>query len=152
MQDRTLRRLADLGTLAIVAAILVGTLSPPGSPTYTTFGLNPKLGHFGLFAALGVTSALRFAVSARARRYPRSTLGMAFFGFWILGAGTEFLQGFVGRDPAFSDWLIDMCSAVGGFLGGSLALRLLLGRAAPRAAASVAPAPPARRRSRRRSR
>jgi VanZ family protein len=154
MRPRSLRRVADILTLAVVGAILVGTLSPPGSPTDTTFGLNPNLGHLALFGALGVSSALRFAVSGRARRFPRSTLGMVFFGFWLLAAGTEFLQGFVGRDPSFSDWVIDMVSAIAGFLGGSAALRLVFDRGAVLPAPVPAPprVRPSRRRARRRAR
>ncbi len=144
MPPRRLRRVADALSLVIVAAILVGTLSPPGSPTATTFGLNPDYGHLGLFCALGVASALRYVVSPRARRYPRSTLAMVFFGFWILAGGTEFLQGFVGRDPSFSDWLIDMGGAALGFIGGSFALRMLLPRriGPRRPVASPPPDPP----------
>lgn len=112
--------------LLAAAAILVLTLSPPDSLFAGGFDIDPGVGHFSLFAALGVASALRFAVSERARRFPRSSLGAAFFGFWLFAAATELLQGPVGRDPNLTDWLLDMAGAVVGFLVGSLLLRTLI--------------------------
>ncbi|MDA1001921.1 MAG: VanZ family protein [Chloroflexi bacterium] len=126
MTPRRLRRLADAAMVLAAAAILALTLSPPDTLLASGFNIDAGVGHFALFAALGVASALRFAVSARARRFPRSSLGAAFFGFWLFAAATELLQGPVGRDPNMTHWLLDMAGAVVGFLLGSLVLRTLI--------------------------
>jgi len=129
MQVRTVRRAANLLTLVSVAAILLGTLGPRDLLEPATLNLDHRFGHAALFASLGAASALRYAVSLRARRFSRSSLGVAFFGFWLLAAATELLQGPVGRHPDFTDWLADMGGAVAGFLGGSALFRLALSRA-----------------------
>ena len=126
MTPRRLRRLADVGLLLTAAAIVVLTLSPPDTILADGWGVNSSVGHFALFATLGATSALRFAVSERARRFPRSSLGAAFFGFWLFAAATELLQGPIGRDPDLRDWMLDMAGAVVGFLLGSFVLRTLI--------------------------
>jgi VanZ family protein len=129
MSASRLRRLSLFATLLVVIAILVATLSPEGSPTATTFGLDHVLGHFLLFMALGAAAAPLFATSKTARRSPRRALVMTLLAFWVFAALTELAQGPVpGREPSLLDWFADMAGAIVGFLGGSAALRWLLDR------------------------
>ena len=111
-----------------MVGILVATLTPlDGAGTGCPLGLPCLAWHFGLFAALGVPIAARFATSEAARRSPRRTLGMVVLAFWLFAAGGEIAQGWVeGRDPQLFDWVADMAGALTGLLVGSTALRWLL--------------------------
>ena len=127
-----------------MVGILVATLTPlDGDGTGCPLGLPCLAWHFGLFAALGVPIAARFATSEAARRSPRRALAyghsagefvllhawrkMVVLAFWLFAAGGEIAQGWVeGRDPQLFDWVADMAGALTGLLVGSTALRWLL--------------------------
>ena len=50
---------------------------------------------------------------------------MVLLGLWILAAGDELLQPYVGREASFIDWAADMIGGVGGLVAGSAVLRRL---------------------------
>lgn len=110
------------------ASILLATLTPiTGAEHGCPFGLPCLAWHFGLFAALGVAIAARYATSEAARRSPRRVLGMVVLVIWLFAAASEMAQGWVdGRDPQLVDWVANMAGAIVGLLLGSAALRWLL--------------------------
>jgi VanZ family protein len=85
------------------------------------------VGHFGIFALLGVALAGVFATSQMARRSPRRSLIMLLLVLWIFAAITEIGQSYIDREASLADWGADMAGAVVGLLGGGVLLRLLLG-------------------------
>lgn len=143
MTRESLRFWSNVALTALVAAILIATLSPYGSAGAGgelfrrldrwewSFGLAPVLVHFTLFGAFGVALAARFASSDYARESPRRALLMVLLMLWVFAASTEFAQGWSEtREARLGDWLADMTGGLLGFFGGSLILRQIL-RPAP---------------------
>ncbi len=85
------------------------------------------MGHFGVFALLGVALAGLFATSNFARQSPRRALVMLLLVLWIFAAVTEIGQSYIDREASLTDWAADMAGGVFGLLVGSVLLRLLLG-------------------------
>ena len=129
----TLRSLSWLGVLAIAGYILFATLGPGSGGAgqlalgRCAFGIPCVVGHFGIFALLGVALAGLFATSRSARQSPRRALAMLLLAIWIFAALTEMAQRYIDREPSLADWSADMAGAVTGLLVGGVLLRLLLG-------------------------
>lgn len=141
-----LRRLAVLGVASTVVTILVTTLTPVAvDRDGCAFGLPCTLGHALAFGALGVTLAALYVTSRFARRHPQRAIVMLLLCVWILAAGTEIAQGYVGRDPSLEDWAADMAGAIAGLLVGGFALRTVAGPRLPLAVPVTAPGTPRRR-------
>lgn len=135
-----LRRLAALGAVGTVVAILASTLTPLAiDEAGCAFGVPCTLGHAIAFGALGFTLSGLYVTSSFARRNPRRALVMLLLAIWIFASITELAQAEVGRDPSLEDWAADMAGAIGGLLLGGFLLRLIVG---PRLPAAV-PVPPA---------
>jgi len=91
------------GAFTIVALVSLAVLFAPASDVpYAPVGVD-KLVHASLFAALALTG--RWAGVSRVVLIPVLVL---------YGAGSEVIQGFIGRDAAVGDWLADV---VGVLLG-----------------------------------
>lgn len=124
-----LRALSTVSIAAVVAAILIATLTPlgisdePGDSC--SFGLPCATGHFVLFGALGVAIAGRYATSDAARRSPRRVLLMTLLAVWVFAAADELAQEWWvdGRGGQLTDWLADMAGVLGGILAGGFLLR-----------------------------
>ena len=130
MSHASLRTWSTVAIAGVAAVILVLTLGPWGTGDgdggeECAFGLPCVLGHFGLFALLGVALAVRFATSEAARRSPARAMLAVLFGLWLFAAVDEIAQGYVDRDPQLEDWLADMAGALVGFFGAGFVARAL---------------------------
>lgn len=127
MSHASLRAWSTLAIVVLFVVIAVTTLTPVGTgdegSEACAFGLPCILGHLGLFFALGVALAVRFATSTAARTSPSRALLVIIFGLWLFAALDEFAQGWVGRDPQLQDWAADMAGALLGFFGTGLFVR-----------------------------
>jgi len=123
-----LRQLSTAAIVAVVAVILLTTLTPAGvSASGCALGLPCVVGHLGLFGLLGAALAGRYATSAAAAESPRRVLMMTVLAVWIFAAADELAQNIVeGREASLVDWLADMVGALGGMLAGSVVLRRIL--------------------------
>ncbi len=146
-----LRRLAALGAVGTVVAILASTLTPLAiDENGCAFGVPCTLGHAIAFGALGLTLSGLYVTSSFARRNPRRALVMLLLAIWIFASITELAQAEVGRDPSLADWAADMLGVISGLLLGGFLLRFLFGARLP--AAVPVEAPPPRRTARRAAR
>ncbi|MCC6237981.1 MAG: VanZ family protein [Dehalococcoidia bacterium] len=146
-----LRRLAALGAVGTVVAILASTLTPLAiDENGCAFGVPCTLGHAIAFGALGLTLSGLYVTSSFARRNPRRALVMLLLAIWIFASITELAQAEVGRDPSLGDWAADMLGAIGGLLLGGFLLRFLFGARLPSAVPVEAPPQRAARRAARR--
>ncbi len=124
-----LRALSTVSIAALVAAILITTLTPLGTSDepgdICSFGLPCVIGHFVLFGALGVAIAGRYATSDAARRSPRRVLLMTLLAVWVFAAADELAQEWWvdGRGGQLTDWLADMAGVLGGIPAGGFLLR-----------------------------
>ncbi len=124
-----LRALSTVAIAALVAAILIFTLTPLGTSDepgdICSFGLPCATGHFALFGALGVAIAGRYATSDAARRSPRRVLLMTLLVVWVFAAADELAQEWWvdGRDGQLTDWLTDMAGVFAGIAAGGYLLR-----------------------------
>ena len=93
------------GAFAVAVLIsLVVLFAPAGDVPYAPAGVD-KVVHASLFAALVLTG--RWAGIRWVLLVPALVL---------YGAGSEVLQGFIGRDAAIGDWLADLAGILLGYL------------------------------------
>jgi hypothetical protein len=93
------------GAFAVVVLLSLAVLFAPASDVpYAPVGVD-KLVHASLFAALALTG--RWAGVSRVVLAPVLVL---------YGAGSEVIQGFIGRDAAVGDWLADVVGVLLGLL------------------------------------
>jgi hypothetical protein len=93
------------GAFAVVVLLSLAVLFAPASDVpYAPVGVD-KLVHASLFAALALTG--RWAGVSRVVLAPVLVL---------YGAGSEVIQGFIGRDGAVGDWLADVVGVLLGLL------------------------------------
>jgi hypothetical protein len=93
------------GAFAVVVLVSLAVLFAPASDVpYAPVGVD-KLVHASLFAALALTG--RWAGVSRVVLIPVLVL---------YGAGSEVIQGFIGRDAAVGDWLADVVGVLLGLL------------------------------------
>jgi len=119
MSARQLRRVGQAITALSAAFIVYATLSP----SVSAGDMDDQLAHFLLFFPLGLGGALWMAQldPAAQRRSRLAVLGVVL----TFAALTEVGQGFVDRDPSFSDFVADAAGAgVGVLIGSAITSRI----------------------------